>query len=114
MPIRRAYGNDDPQATSVDLEQRRFRDLLMPYPTLARYWDWQTLLRRGRRMPRWGLVSWRAHGHVFPQCLDRRRSTPLGLIEAVNTLDTEDLSVIIGWMRDPFFPNPVQTQCPHE
>jgi hypothetical protein len=29
---------------------------------------------------------------------------PLGLIDTVNTLDSDDLAVIIGWMRDPFFP----------
>lgn len=29
---------------------------------------------------------------------------PLGLIDAVKTLDSDDLAVIIGWMRDPFFP----------
>ncbi len=27
-----------------------------------------------------------------------------GLIDAVNTLDKDDLAVIMGWARDPFFP----------
>ena len=27
-----------------------------------------------------------------------------GLIDAVQTLGKDDLAVIIGWVRDPFFP----------
>lgn len=29
---------------------------------------------------------------------------PLSILEAVRTLDTDDLAIITGWMRDPFFP----------
>ncbi|MCB1695242.1 MAG: hypothetical protein KDI34_03360 [Halioglobus sp.] len=88
-------------------EQRRFRDLLMPYPTLARYWDWQTRCCDEAGLDAaMGVLS---HGEKLMATFFRNVWTggdrpPLGLIEAVNTLDTEDLSVIIGWMRDPFFP----------
>jgi len=30
--------------------------------------------------------------------------SPLGLIDAASTLGSEDLAIIIGWLRDPFFP----------
>ena len=88
-------------------EQRRFRDLIAPYGTVARYWNWETrCIDEAGLDQAMGVFS---HGEqimatFFRSVWTGSDTSPLGLIDAVSTLNHDDLAVIIGWMRDPFFP----------
>jgi len=88
-------------------EQRRFRDLIAPYSNLSHYWNWETrcLDEAGFDLAM-GVFS---HGEQIMATFFRNVWTgsdhpPLGLVDAVGTLGSDDLAVIIGWLRDPFFP----------
>lgn len=88
-------------------EQRRFKDLITPYSNLAQYWDWQArCLDEVRLDNAMGVFS---HGEQIMATFFRNVWTgndnpPFGLVDAVGTLSSEDMAVIIGWLRDPFFP----------
>jgi hypothetical protein len=88
-------------------EQRRFKDLMAPYSNLARYWDWETRCLDEEGLDQaMGVFS---HGEQIMATFFRnvwagRDQSPLGLIDAASTLGHEDLAIIIGWLRDPFFP----------
>lgn len=88
-------------------EQRRFRDLITPYSYLTRYWDWEArCLDEPGLEQAMGVFS---HGERIMAAFFRNvwcgsDQAPLGLVDAVRTLDSEDLAIIVGWMRDPFSP----------
>lgn len=88
-------------------EQRRFRDLIRPYDYLARYWDWESRCLDEASLDHAMAVF--SHGQRIMAAFFRAVWTgsdqaPLSILEAVRTLDTDDLAIITGWMRDPFFP----------
>lgn len=88
-------------------EQRRFRDLIRPYDYLSRYWDWESRCLDEASLDNAMAVF--SHGQRIMAAFFRAVWTgsdqaPLSILEAVRTLDTDDLAIITGWMRDPFFP----------
>lgn len=87
--------------------QRRFRDLLAMYPTLTQYWNFETrecfleeldcampiFTRSEQIMATFFRCVWLGNDdHHFP------------IAGAAMVLGEEDLAVITGWLRDPFFP----------
>ena len=88
-------------------EQRRFRDIVAPYTAIAHYWNWETRCCDETGMDKaMGVFS-----HVeqimatfFRNVWSGSDEPESGLIDAVQTLGKDDLTVIIGWARDPFFP----------
>ena len=88
-------------------EQRRFKDLIEPYSNLTGYWDWDIrCLDEDGLDQAMGVFS---HGEQLMATFFRNvwaghDQSPLGLIDVASTLGREDLAIIIGWLRDPFFP----------
>ncbi len=88
-------------------EQKRFRDLVAPYTTLANYWNFETRCCDEAGLDQaMGVFS---HGEQIMAAFFRNVWTgsdepAFGLIDAVKTLNKDDLAVITGWARDPFFP----------
>ncbi len=88
-------------------EQRRFQDLILKYPRGRGVWVFQT---PGSLEPELvqgvGVMS---HGEqlvvqFFRSVWAGNDDSSLGLVEAASTLGNQDLSVITGWLNDPFFP----------
>ncbi|NKC02212.1 MAG: hypothetical protein GKR90_27435 [Pseudomonadales bacterium] len=88
-------------------EQRRFQDLILKYPTVACYWDFEKPCCLEAELDQaMGVMS---HGEqlmvqFFRSVWAGNDDSSLGLVEAASTLGNQDLSVITGWLNDPFFP----------
>jgi len=88
-------------------EQRRFKALLANYPTLVSYWDFEAC-----RCDETGLdeaMGVFSHGEqimaaFFRSVWSGNDAHRFEFIDAVSTLGPEDLQVILGWAKDPFFP----------
>lgn len=87
--------------------QKRFRDLLAAYPTLMPYWNFDTseccveeLESAILSLTRSEQIMAAFFRGVWFGTDDRR----FPLIGTAMVLDEDDVAVITGWLRDPFFP----------
>ena len=88
-------------------EQRRFKDLLTAYPTLASYWNFEACRCDEAGVEQvMGVFS---RGEPIMAAFFRRvwsgnDAHSFGFIDAVTALGPEDLQMIHGWAKVPFFP----------
>jgi hypothetical protein len=108
LSVHKGFRNDDqPWTLPIDTRAATFQgfDYALQFPGSLLGWETRCLDEAGLDQAM-GVFS---HGEqimatFFRNIWSGSDQPPLGLVDAVGTLGGDDLAVIIGWLRDPFFP----------
>lgn len=92
---------------NLNNEQKKFYDLITPYPYLECFWDWK---ERTVRFPALNIAlpsmnhKEQLLAHFFVSVWIGRNEGRFDILEAVRVLDNKERVMIMNWMANPFWP----------
>lgn len=92
---------------TLSKEQQRFKQMLQPFPRLAKYWNFETRDCDLESIEKdiGALSSGEQHLlRFFVNVWLGENRFDFDLIDAIKTVDETGLSVIQEWVTDPFYP----------